>query len=197
MCLSDLGRLREPEGQIILGAAVIDDILGLMILTVVAGLTEGKDVNLWSVVKTTASAIGFLVATIAVGRLVVPVLFRWARRVELPGTPTAMALIAAFGLAWLAEQCGSAHHWRFRRRAARRGSSRSPSDRARDHRDRPLFRAALFRRRRNFSRFESPGSIPPREPVRAGHWRRVDRDGCRPESSSPAMLRFGFAAIRR
>ena len=106
--LSDLGRLRELEGQIILGAAIIDDILGLMLLTVVAGLTEGKEVNLWSVVKTTASAIGFLVATIAVGRLVVPVLFRWARRVELPGTPTAMALIAAFGLAWLAEQCGSA-----------------------------------------------------------------------------------------
>ena len=106
--LSDLGRLRDPEGQIILGAAVIDDILGLMILTVVAGLTEGKEVNLWGVVKTTASAVGFLVATIAVGRLVVPPLFRWAGRIELPGTPTAMALIAAFGLAWLAEQCGSA-----------------------------------------------------------------------------------------
>ena len=40
--LSDLGRLRDPEGQIILGAAVIDDILGLMILTVVAGLAEGQ-----------------------------------------------------------------------------------------------------------------------------------------------------------
>jgi Kef-type K+ transport system membrane component KefB len=106
--LSDLGRLRDPEGQIILGAAVIDDILGLMILTVVAGLTEGKEVNLWGVLQTTASAVGFLVATIAVGRLVVPPLFRWAVRIELPGTPTAMALIAAFGLAWLAEQCGSA-----------------------------------------------------------------------------------------
>jgi Na+:H+ antiporter len=106
--LSDLGRLRDPEGQIILGAAVIDDILGLMILTVVAGLTEGKEVNLWVVVKTTASAVGFLVATIAVGRLIMPPLFRWAGRMELPGTSTAMALIAAFGLAWLAEQCGSA-----------------------------------------------------------------------------------------
>ena len=37
-----------------------------------------------------------------------PSLFRWAGRIELPGTPTAMALIAAFGLAWLAERCGSA-----------------------------------------------------------------------------------------
>jgi Kef-type K+ transport system membrane component KefB len=106
--LSDLGRLHDVEGQIILGAAVIDDILGLMILTVVAGLTEGKEVSFMGIVKTTASALGFLVATLAIGKLVVPLLFRWAGRIELPGTPTAMALMTAFGLAWLAEACGSA-----------------------------------------------------------------------------------------
>jgi len=106
--LSDLGRLRDPEGQIILGAAVIDDVLGLMILTVVAQLTEGKEVSLLAVVKSTASALGFLLATILVGKRVVPILFRWAGRIELPGTATTMALIAAFGLTWLAEQCGSA-----------------------------------------------------------------------------------------
>ena len=39
--LNDLGRLHEPESQIVLGAAVIDDILGLIILTVVSGLAEG------------------------------------------------------------------------------------------------------------------------------------------------------------
>jgi Kef-type K+ transport system membrane component KefB len=106
--LSDLGRLRDPEGQIILGAAVIDDILGLIILTVVAGLTEGKEVSLLGVVKTTASALGFLLATLLVGKLVVPTLFRWAGQIELPGTATALALVAAFGLAWLAERSGSA-----------------------------------------------------------------------------------------
>ena len=106
--LSDLGRLHDPEGQIILGAAVIDDILGLMILTVVAGLTEGKEISLLGIVRTTASALGFLVATVVVGKKVVPVLFRWAGRIELPGTATAMALMTAFGLAWLAEACGSA-----------------------------------------------------------------------------------------
>jgi Kef-type K+ transport system membrane component KefB len=45
--------------------------------------------------------------TVLVGRWVVPVLFRWAGRIELPGTATAMALMTAFGLAWLADQCGS------------------------------------------------------------------------------------------
>jgi Kef-type K+ transport system membrane component KefB len=38
----------------------------------------------------------------------VPVLFRWAAKIEQPGTATALALIAAFGLAWLADRCGSA-----------------------------------------------------------------------------------------
>jgi Kef-type K+ transport system membrane component KefB len=105
--LADLGRLREPEGQIILGAAVIDDILGLMILTVVVGLADGKAVSPLGILRTTGSAIGFLVATIAVGKLVVPLLFRWTSQIELPGTATAMALMTAFGLAWLAERCGS------------------------------------------------------------------------------------------
>ena len=106
--LSDLGRLHEIEGQIILGAAVMDDILGLMILTVVAGLTEGKEVSVLSVARTTASSIGFLVATMFVGRFVIPIIFRWVDRSELPGTATAMSLMTAFGLAWLAEECGSA-----------------------------------------------------------------------------------------
>ena len=105
--LADLGRLRDPEGQIILGAAVIDDILGLMILTVVVGLTEGKEVSLLGIAKTAGSAIGFLVVTILVGKMIVPSLFRWGSRIELPGTATAMALMTALGLAWLAERCGS------------------------------------------------------------------------------------------
>ncbi len=106
--LSDLGRLHETEGQIILGAAVIDDILGLLILGVVAELTEGREVSWLGILQTTASALGFLGAALLVGTYAVPLLFRWASRIELPGTATALALIAAFGLAWLADRCGSA-----------------------------------------------------------------------------------------
>ncbi len=106
--LSDLGRLHEPEGQIILGAAVIDDILGLLILGVVAELAEGREVTWLGIAQTVASAVGFLVAALVVGRFVVPILFRWVGLIELPGTATALALISAFGLAWLADRCGSA-----------------------------------------------------------------------------------------
>ena len=49
--LSDLDRLQEPESQIILGAAVIDDVIGLVILAVVAGLTQGQEVTILGVAK--------------------------------------------------------------------------------------------------------------------------------------------------
>src|SRR5918993_1481253 len=65
--LSDLGRLQEPESQIVLGAAVIDDIIGLVILTVVAGMTRGEEVTLLGVAQITAVAFGFLAATLIVG----------------------------------------------------------------------------------------------------------------------------------
>jgi Kef-type K+ transport system membrane component KefB len=106
--LSDLGRLHETEGQIILGAAVIDDILGLLILGVVAEMAEGKEVSWLGILQTTASAVGFLVAALFLGARAVPVLFRWAEKIELPGTAMVLALVAAFGLAWLADRCGSA-----------------------------------------------------------------------------------------
>lgn len=106
--LSDLGRLDEPEGQVILGAAVLDDIIGLVILSVVAGLAQGDDIGVASVAKITGVAFGFLAATLLLGRLVVPFLIRAAHRVNLPGTPTMFAVILAFSLASLAGAAGSA-----------------------------------------------------------------------------------------
>lgn len=106
--LSDLNRLQERESQIILGAAVVDDVIGLIILAVVVGMTQGTEVTMLGVAATTAKAFGFLVATLLIGRLVVPPLIRRVSRIDLPGTPTITALMLAFGLAWLASAAGSA-----------------------------------------------------------------------------------------
>jgi Kef-type K+ transport system membrane component KefB len=106
--LADLGRLGDVEGQIILGAAVLDDILGLVILTVVSSLSRGEAVSLANVATTTAIAFGFLLAVFVVGRFLLPRIGPFVQRIDLPGTPTIMALILAFGLAWLAEKAGSA-----------------------------------------------------------------------------------------
>ena len=174
--LADLGRLHDPEGQIILGAAVIDDILGLMILTVVVGLTEGKEVSLLGVVKTTGSAIGFLVVTIVVGKLVVPALFRLGKPDRAPrdGDGHGPHDGVRIGLAGPAVRLGN-HHRRVRRGPARGFGSASPRDRARNHRDRPFLRAALLRRRGGLGRSQRPRSFPAGDSVRARHRGRAHR----------------------
>ncbi|MGO9108356.1 MAG: cation:proton antiporter [Thermoguttaceae bacterium] len=106
--LNDLGRLHEPESQIVLGAAVIDDILGLIILTVVSGLAAGQEPTVGKVVGITALAFGFLIGTLVVGSLVVPPLVGWLGRLAIPGMLTTLSLLLAFGLAWGAEMAGSA-----------------------------------------------------------------------------------------
>ncbi|HEV3257869.1 MAG TPA: cation:proton antiporter [Gemmataceae bacterium] len=106
--LSDLGRLREPEGRVILGAAVLDDVLGLAILSVVAGLTRGQEMSAVAVAETAGMAFGFLAAALLLGRLLVPPLFRLAGHVARPGTAAGLAVLLAFGLAWLAARAGSA-----------------------------------------------------------------------------------------
>ena len=106
--LSDLGRLDTPEGQIVLGAAVLDDIVGLVILSVVSGLVGGVALSMSGVAITTAVAIGFVVAALLLGRVVVPPLFRAINAVQASGTLGVAGLAFAFLLALLADAAGSA-----------------------------------------------------------------------------------------
>ena len=106
--LNDLGRLHEPESQIVLGAAVLDDILGLIILTVVSGLAEGHAPTVGRVAGITALAFGFLIGTLVAGYFLVPPLARWLSRLAVPGMLTTFSLLLAFGLAWGADRAGSA-----------------------------------------------------------------------------------------
>jgi Kef-type K+ transport system membrane component KefB len=106
--LNDLGRLHAPESQIVLGAAVIDDILGLIILTVVSGMSEGKEPSAGNIALITVKAFGFLLVTLALGSFLIPPLVAWLHRRGVPGALTTLALLLAFGLAWGAEAAGSA-----------------------------------------------------------------------------------------
>ncbi len=106
--LSDLGRLNTQEGQIVLGAAVLDDIIGLVILSVVSGLVGGAAVTAMGVGITTAIALGFVVAAVVLGSILVPPLFRFVAQVEASGTLGVVGLAFAFFLAWLAASVGSA-----------------------------------------------------------------------------------------
>jgi Kef-type K+ transport system membrane component KefB len=105
---SDLGELQSAEGQIVLGAAVIDDVIGLVILAIVTDLVAGTAPSALGVVRTTAVAFGFLAAALLVGRWIVPWLFGLIARTSKEHTLASMALTLAFILAVLASQVGSA-----------------------------------------------------------------------------------------
>jgi Kef-type K+ transport system membrane component KefB len=106
--LADLGRLQEPESQIILGAAVLDDVAGLVILTIVAGVAEGQGITAFGVAKVAAIAVGFLLATLLLGNLLVPPIMRLLEQWRLPGGATMLGIILALALASLADLAGSA-----------------------------------------------------------------------------------------
>ena len=65
--LIDLKCMHTVEARLVLGAAVIDDVLGLVILGVVTGVAAGSGLSLLGVTRTLAVAVGFLVAAVAVG----------------------------------------------------------------------------------------------------------------------------------
>jgi Kef-type K+ transport system membrane component KefB len=106
--LADLGRLSEPESRIILGAAVIDDIIGLIILTVVRDISKGGNVTTLRVAIATGEAFGFLIGVLLIGWLLVPPIFRIVERKKMSSAIPGSVFILALALAWLADRSGSA-----------------------------------------------------------------------------------------
>jgi Kef-type K+ transport system membrane component KefB len=106
--LSDLGRMSTPEARIIIGAAVIDDVLGLVILSVVSGVAAGAAITVLGVLRTLAVAVGFLVVAVVVGRFVAPRLFDVIVRMRVRYVLLVFAFAFALGLSALASTAGSA-----------------------------------------------------------------------------------------
>lgn len=106
--LSDLGRLESPEGRVVLGAAVLDDVVGLVILAVVADVVAGTGIGILHVARISAVAMLFFVAAIVVGMRVVPPAFVVIDRIKSAGALGVFGLAFAFALAVLAKMVGSA-----------------------------------------------------------------------------------------
>ena len=110
--LADLRRTDSKEGRIILGAAVIDDVMGLVVLAVVAGVIEAADRGaafapltvLWIVGK----SLLFLLGAVIVGQWLSRRVFRIASRLKGQGVLLSLALAFCFGLAFLAGKAGLA-----------------------------------------------------------------------------------------
>lgn len=105
----DLGTLATPEARIVLGAAVIDDVLGLVILAVVSGLVQAGSISVSGVGYILLQAAVFLVGAIFIGRALAPYSSRWLARLDSsPSMLFAQVLATGLFMAWLAHLAGLA-----------------------------------------------------------------------------------------
>ena len=108
----DLGKLATREARIILGAAVIDDVLGLLILAVVAGAIRaagtGDALSVLDVGLIALKSFAFLIGSIAIGLLLMPRMLRGAGRLETRGVLLTLAISFCLVMAWVAAKVGLA-----------------------------------------------------------------------------------------
>ena len=100
--LSELGSLSSKEGQIILGAAVIDDVLGIIVLAVVASLAKNGEIDVTNVIYLIISATGFLLGAVLLGNVFNKSFVAVVERLKTRGGLVIPALIFAFIMAYLA-----------------------------------------------------------------------------------------------
>jgi Kef-type K+ transport system membrane component KefB len=99
--LSELGRLKSREGSAILAAAVIDDVLGIIVLSLVLGFSGGGD-PVVPIIKITA----FLPLALVLGSIAVPFVINRIMHLEEGETRIAIVLGIALAFAWAAEHWG-------------------------------------------------------------------------------------------
>ena len=101
--LKDLGRSKQRESQIILGAAVIDDVLGLVILTVVSGVIMSGAFQVSTVSFVIMKAAAFLFGAVLLGAvLFTRPIFKAATFLRGHGLLVSASLVICFGFAYLA-----------------------------------------------------------------------------------------------
>ena len=106
--LGEKGKLDSPEGVTILAAAVIDDVLGILILSIVVGIADTGSVSASEVGIIAAKAIGFWIGLMVIGFLTRHYISRFALSFKSPGGTIGIALALAFLSSGLAEAFGLA-----------------------------------------------------------------------------------------
>jgi Kef-type K+ transport system membrane component KefB len=106
--LKDVGCMDRSESRIILGAAVIDDVLGLLAMTLLASVAvamdQGSGPSWWGLGWTLAKAAGFLAGGVALGVWLAPKLFGRAAEMKAPGVLLTVGLGLCFLMSWAAAE---------------------------------------------------------------------------------------------
>lgn len=102
--LMELRSLRTKEGATILAAAVIDDVLAILLLTIIISILKEHTVNVINILKILIEVSLFLIILLKFGVPVANKLFHTVSRIHLPETVTSFALISAILIAFIAEE---------------------------------------------------------------------------------------------
>jgi Kef-type K+ transport system membrane component KefB len=100
--LKDLGKLRTKEGTTILGAAVIDDILGLVVLSLILAFMLGQN-PAWAIIK----MLGYFLIAYLLGHFGFPLLSRWLPRLLALEARVGLILALVLLYAWSAVSLGN------------------------------------------------------------------------------------------
>lgn len=106
--LMELGALRRREGTAILGAAVVDDVLGILLLSFFIAFTSetAADAGLWSLAVIVGKMVLFFAVAVLGGGVVLPRVVRWVGDLPVSEGLVAAALVGALAFAWLSEALG-------------------------------------------------------------------------------------------
>jgi len=106
--LTDLGQLQDPAASVVLGAAVVDDILGLLTLAVITGIAATGQVSLGGIAFLGAKSVVFLVVAVLIALRRAPGLVGLIARLQSRGALVVSALVFALAAAAAAEWIGLA-----------------------------------------------------------------------------------------
>lgn len=106
--LADLGSLNTPEGVTVMGAAVIDDVIGILALTIVVGISLTGEFSSATVGWVALKSVGFWIILTGGGFLVFPYIAKVFEKFQVPGSVLALSLSLALLAAGLAEVVGLA-----------------------------------------------------------------------------------------
>ena len=106
--LKDLNRLKTPEAKIILGGAVIDDVLGLIILSIVSGIIISGTISAGSIAYVSLTSVVFLVGSILIGLKTAPFIGKWVSGMKVEGMKIVTAFLFLFVMAYVADLVGLA-----------------------------------------------------------------------------------------
>jgi Kef-type K+ transport system membrane component KefB len=104
--LVELGRLRSREGVTLLGAAVVDDVLAIVVLSAFVAITLGGTGGILELVWIVTRMLLFLVGAFLLGVWLLPRIARWAERLPVSEGVMSFVVVSILAFAWASEAVG-------------------------------------------------------------------------------------------